>query len=158
MELTVRITQDTISRDIDRLSRELSAGMRRQMMAEIGREFVNITKQNFGVNGPHRPAYWPSLKPSYQKRIKYSGPPQLLGRGGRDSTLRDSIQIGYVTDNSVTVETNVEYAAVHQFGGGNNIPARPYFPVMSNVYGEFELTPYAQERVNAILNLHLRSS
>jgi phage virion morphogenesis protein len=37
-----------------------------------------------------------------------------------------------VTRNSFAVWTDVEYAGVHQFGGGNNIPARPFLGVSSD--------------------------
>lgn len=156
IQLNVRVIEDSISSALADIGRRLDAASRRQMMAEVGREFVAITKDNFGASGPHRPAYWVSLTPKYQRRIKYYGPPLLIGKGGASGRLMNSIQVGYVQADSVEVETDVEYAAVHQFGGGNNIPARPYFPVeRSNVSGEYELTDYAQIRLNQVIARHL---
>lgn len=125
----------------------------RQTMAEIGRVFANITKNNFGTSGIDRPKQWRALSVKYQERIMYFGPPKLVLTG----QLRNSIQIGYVQSNSVTVESSIDYASVHQFGGGNNIPARPYFPVNSATsYGPHELTPYAAGEVRKILDMKFR--
>lgn len=153
MNLTVKLRQDTITGDLRRLTHQFSPGEMSQTMAEVGREFVTISKEAFGAGRPNRPDYWPALSPNYQKRIGYFGPPTLI----RTGFLKESIQIGYVQPTSVTVESEVPYAAVHQFGGGNNIPARPYFPVQTNgASGEYELTPYAAERIRKILEMRFR--
>lgn len=155
MNLSVRITQDTLTPELMRKQRQLSPPEQRQLMAEIGREFIDITKEAFGPDKPNRPYPWPPLSPNYQKRIKYFGPPTLM-RSGR---LMASIQIGHVFNISVTVETEIPYAGVHQFGGGNNIPPRPYFPVLNGVdtTSEFyELTPYAAERIRKIFEMRFQ--
>src|SRR5882672_1036919 len=144
LPIRLRLVRD----DLSGISRQLDI-VQRQMLAAMAREFVNITKSNFGVMGVDRPRRWPPLSPKYQKRIKYFGPPTLI----RSGVLMNSIRIGYIQNNRASVETDVAYAAVHQFGGGNNIPARPYFPVVEWAYpggNEFKLTPYAQSALERV--------
>lgn len=150
--ISIRITQDTLTPDLLNKQREFSAADMRQTMAEVGREFVNISRESFGASKSNRPSPWPPLSPKYQKRINYYGPPTLQQTG----KLMNSIQIGYVQPTSVTVETQVDYAAVHQFGGGNNIPARPYFPIINSGNGEYELTPYALDKIRKVLEMRFR--
>lgn len=123
-------------------------------MAEIGHMFANITKNNFGTSGIDRPIVWPPLSPRYMRKINYFGPPKLILTG----KLRNSIQIGYVRSNSVTIESDIDYAGIQQFGGETvNIPARPYFPVISSTrYGPHELTPYAAGEVRKMLDMKFR--
>jgi phage gpG-like protein len=123
------------------------------MLAAIAREFVSITKRNFGVMGVDRPRVWPPLSKNYQKRIRYFGPPTLV----RSGVLMNSIHIGYISNTSASVETDINYASVHQFGGGNNIPARPYFPVQQwAVPDEFKLTPYAEAQLRAVAEREMK--
>lgn len=157
------VTEDSITPDIRRKLSELDGPAMRQTLAEIGREFVSITKDNFGPEQkPGRPAHWPALSPVYQRKIKYFGPPKLIFTG----RLRESIQIEHILNNSVTVGTDVPYAAIHQFGGTNyledgtpvEIPARPYFPVERDIssWDDYKLTPYAATKIRQILEMKFR--
>ena len=71
-------------------------------------------------------------------------------------TLAMSIKPSY-TANSVSVGSNVKYAAIHQFGGkagrGHkvNIPARPFLPINE----KNEISPSLERQINAILNRFL---
>jgi phage gpG-like protein len=156
VNIRIRVTRD----DLGKFTRRLGPQFMRQTLAEIGREFVSITQQNFGPSGIDRPTAWPPLSRNYQKRIKYFGPPLLLGLGGRRQVLRNSIHIENVFDNKVTVATgDLPYAAVHQFGGGNNIPARPYFPVIGGRNGsEAQLTPLAARKIQAVIDRRIEKA
>ena len=78
---------------------------------------------NKNFRGGGRPRRGEPLSPAYLKRKVgqgYSSTP--LTRTGH--LLRSITR--KVQRNRFTLGSAVEYAAVHQFGGGNNIPARPY--------------------------------
>lgn len=78
---------------------------------------------NRNFRGGGRPRRWKSLSPAYLKRKLAQGyspiPLTKTGHLLRSITRRAERK-------RFTLGTAVEYAAVHQFGGGNNIPARPY--------------------------------
>jgi phage gpG-like protein len=107
------------------LDRAIEEGARK--MAEAARdELRRSILSNFGRVGLYRPSVWPPLSPDYARRVRR--PYATLLVTGR---LRDSIRFE-VTGTTVVAEVrdeDVPYASVHQYGGGNNIPARPYFPI-----------------------------
>ena len=76
---------------------------------------------------------------------KRDGTPATLRKS---SNLWKSIRTTEVTNEHVTVSSNVIYAAIHQLGGRTGrggkatMPARPYFPILNG-----KLTPLAQERI-----------
>ncbi|MBN2895038.1 MAG: phage virion morphogenesis protein [Campylobacterales bacterium] len=117
------------------------------MMAEIGNMLINEIDETFEDEG--RPKWTPlsrtTLRLGYtnmgKSKKKKTHPNngkvskgferKILQKSGR---LRGSIT-KEITNNSATVGTNLEYAAIHQFGGmagrGRKvkIPARPYMPI-----------------------------
>ena len=156
MRLRLRVVRD----DLTKFARRLDGPFMRQTMAEVGREFVSITQQNFGASGIDRPIPWAPLSAKYQKRIKYYGPPLLLGMGGQRAVLRNSIHIENVEDTKVTVATgDLPYASVHQFGNSTT-PARPYFPVISSTrYGtDARLTPHAESRIQRVISMRFEKA
>lgn len=112
----------------------------RPLLQAMGNTFLSITKGNFNSTGAAmRPVPW---KP------KTDGTPSNLRKNG---LLSASLHLD-VTDQSATVGSPMEYAAIHQFGGvitpdkkqalhfqladghwvtvkSVTMPARPYFPV-----------------------------
>jgi phage gpG-like protein len=79
----------------------------------FGEHLVGSVKRNFEVGG--RPAWIPSRKiAAHTRRARGKGrsPKTLVDTG----TLQNSIQVRAVDARSVTVGTNVRYAAVHQEG------------------------------------------
>lgn len=105
-------------------------------MAETFQECV---LSNFGATGKFRPwSGWPPLSPAYAKKV------------GRDyATLEVSgrlkanvaIELNGAGNFEVTsADDRVPYATVHQYGGGNNIPQRQYFPMTDDgqVYRQVE--------------------
>jgi phage gpG-like protein len=69
-----------------------------------------------------RPTSWPARKPS-----KATNP--LLIKSGN---LRQSIHTQVLGNDSAKVGSPAVYAAVHQLGGKNGTPPRPFFPVVEN--------------------------
>ena len=125
---------------------QLTSANRRQLLRVMGREFYKITMGTFGASGTNRASDWPPLTKRYQKRINYFGPPKLVLKGN----LRSSIRVTVDNDRYAEIGTHIPYAGVHQFGGGNNIPARPYFPIVSGGVRK-QLTPYAKTQIaNAV--------
>lgn len=123
----------------------------RPIMAEIGNKLINEIDETFEAEG--KPKWTPlsrtALRMGYTdlgrngarthnkdgQRSRgfeqYIADKKILYSSGR---LRNSITQD-MTDDSVTVGTNLPYAAVHQFGGmagrGRKvrIPARPFMPI-----------------------------
>ncbi len=147
MRLTLKRTFDSVTPELRSLESLLTGVGKRELLRAAGAEFLQITRESFGANGTNRPAPWPPLSSAYQRRIKYFGPPKLI----RTGVLMNSIRLRVDNSQYAEVFTNCPYAAVHQFGG-RHIPARPYFPVIGT-----ELTPYAAERINRVLNLKLQA-
>lgn len=78
--------------------------------------------KNFKAGG--RPSRWKGLRPataSFKARNGYS--PLPLTRSG---ALQRSLTFAVRGRMRLAIGTSVPYAAVHNFGGGNNIPKRPY--------------------------------
>lgn len=71
-------------------------------------------------------------KSGKRKKRTDAGSVQILVDTGR---LRQSIATK-IEGNTLTVGTNVEYAGVHQFGG-EDVPARPYLPVVETGEGQY---------------------
>lgn len=141
-----------------------------QLMESIGTVLASTTAQNFLAQG--RPK-WLGLKNPGPKRKNG----MILQDTGR---LRDSI-VTASTGNSVTIGTNVVYAAIHQFGGqtkahvikpknkkvlafngrfakkvnhpGSKIPARPFLPVNK----DGELQPEVLAGIESVVQIYLKS-
>lgn len=100
----------------------------RPLMKNIAGVFAYSTEENFANEG--RPDKWLDLSERTKKQRKKSGhwPGQILQVEGR---LASSITTQYDNE-SATIGSNLDYAAIHQLGGqaGKNnsvsIPARPY--------------------------------
>ncbi len=153
MNVTLKITQDTLSPALKKIADSMVLVEKRRLLRALGEKFLQMTKENFGATGKWRSQGWKPLTKNYQKRIRYYGPPKLVLRG----TLKSSIRLA-VDSNRALVFTDSEYAAVHQWGGGNNIPPRPYFPVYGsgdNVRltkrAEFELQNVLQSELNRMI-------
>ena len=128
MTFKIEIQTAELDRALTRLAS--AVGDMTPIMRAIGGELEAATEKNFDSEGARIAAKW---RPSRR----------ALAQGGQ--TLRDTGRLvssisadgeghfNEVTKDSVFVGTNVEYAAIHQFGGkaGRNrkvtIPARPFF-------------------------------
>ena len=129
---------------LKQISDNLGAAGRRKVLNAVGRRLKEMTQENFGPSGPWRPEDWPPYARDYPKYEKYEGEPATLIRRGK---LVRSIY-AHVTENYAEVGSDVEYAAVHQFGGAV-VPPRPYFPIRGTASG-FNLIPQAQEEIERI--------
>ena len=140
------------------------------LMATVGATLTSVTAQNFLAQG--RPGWLGLTRPSARRQ---GG--MILQDSGR---LRDSIAATN-TANSVTIGTNLVYAAIHQLGGttrphvilpknkqalafngrvvkkvnhpGSKIPARPFLPVDHNG----ELQPEAGAAIEVDVSAFLSS-
>ncbi len=86
----------------------------------------NIMLRSLGKNfkSGGRPNAWKPLKPAtarYKATHGYS--PLPLTRSG---ALQRSVTFAVRSKKRLAIGTSIPYGAVHQFGGGNNIPKRPY--------------------------------
>lgn len=108
------------------------------MLAAGGRELRDIVRDNIGQSGVDRPAPWPPLTPRYAKRVDRSYA-TLLKSGRLKADVRLIVTYTYA---EVSCGETAPYAEVHQNGGGNKIPARPYFPIQGG-----KLTASASIRV-----------
>lgn len=92
--------------------------------------FLDCVLANFGATGKFRPwSGWPPLSPAYAKKVGRTY--ATLEVSGR---LKESILIDATGRNfAVTADdSRVPYSTVHQWGGGNNIPQREYFPMFDD--------------------------
>lgn len=90
-------------------------------LRKAGLVMLRSIDMNFKSGGLPQP--WRRLRPAtvrFKARNGYS--PLPLTRSG---ALRRSVTFN-VRGNKLAIGTSIPYGAVHQFGGGNNIPKRPY--------------------------------
>lgn len=141
MNVTVNISEAELSRfgnELFLMSQEWLTPVQ-MAMAEA---FYDVVQNNFGEAGEDRPVEWEMLSPAYSKRV--GRPHATLEVTG---ALREGVHFdagperGFVSVN----DSMVAYATVHQYGGGNNIPARPYFPID----GAGNVTEYTRNKVEA---------
>lgn len=116
--------------DLAMLEQDLTAELEKHrvpVQMAMTYRLYDIIMNNFGEAGEDRPFDWIALTPAYAKKV--GRPHATLEVSGR---LRYSIQVDGALPEGGRVwvtDADVPYATVHQWGGGNNIPARPYFPV-----------------------------
>ena len=93
-------------------------------MAEM---FQGCVLANFGPTGAFRPwSGWPPLSKAYAKKVgRTYATLEVTGR------LKSNVMIDGDGDHVKVVADDalVPYSTVHQYGGGNNIPQREYFPM-----------------------------
>jgi phage gpG-like protein len=113
----------------------------------LGAELVAIGRGAF-ANPALRSAAWPPRKRSRQ-------PHALLVQTG---ALRESVRVLQTIAETVTIGSDLPYAAVHQFGSthargrGGGIPARPFLPYDASG----QMTALARTRLQAAAALALR--
>lgn len=101
------------------------------ILSKIGTRLLEITEASFEDEKAADGKPWVELSPSYLNYKKKSGKTKKLVRKG---ILIGSIE-DLVTQDTLIIGTNIEYAPIHQFGGiaGLNhsakIPARPFLPI-----------------------------
>lgn len=112
--ITVKVTDNGVKEALSRISRRMADPS--PVMLAISEALAAQTADNFASqSGPL--GKWPPLK---SKRKGRGTNPQLLQHTGH---LRDSINPTH-SRNTAAIGTNVVYAAIHQFGGAINMPAR----------------------------------
>ena len=123
---------------------------------QIGHTLIDIVEENFeSENFLGKP--WTPLKDSTKKQKAKKGYKKTLQNRGH---LAESIDFE-ASKNKLVLGTNVEYAAIHQFGGlaGKNhsakIPAREFLPIVKE--GDDYIYPKAvEEEIDIILENFLR--
>ena len=125
----------------------------RGVLSEVGNAAKNESTRSFDAPGvsPFGEA-WKPLSPATLKKKK--GSLKLVESGHLKRSLRSNIS---TSEKRVSVGSNLEYAAIHQFGGragrGHkvNIPARPFLPINERD----EISPSLERQINAVLNRFL---
>lgn len=123
--IEIKVDDEKVQRLLINLSKKV--GNLSPIMREIAGIMHDAVEENFEKQGRPR---WKPLRPSTIEARKKKGywPGKILQQRGR---LAASISRKY-DNNSARVGTNLEYAAIHQFGGlagrGHKakIPARPF--------------------------------
>jgi len=121
------------AREIKRLaavlnSSTLDAGSRRKLMASLGVELEDQTKERFETKRSPEGTPWAEISEKHrlylEARFPGSQPPLVVG-----GELRDTVESQASEWTVLTGATKI-YAAVHQFGWDEkNIPARPYLGI-----------------------------
>jgi phage gpG-like protein len=142
--LKITLQQDSLTPAVRQMLGNLPTA-RRRILRRLADAFAGRAKANIGDTGLDRPKPWGKLTNKYAKRVKREYATLKVS-----GALQDSIRESNLTDNSVEVGSDLPYAAVHQFGGGNNLPERPYFPAT-----ETGLTPGMEAEMDAIVEEEL---
>lgn len=117
-----------------------------ELMTVLAGRVVRIVDRKFQKSGP---GWVPLSERTLKQRRAGSSKPLLdTGRLRASAVGRGEGSLYAVDSQSLTVGTNLGYAATHQFGRGR-IPARPYIPTEAEILAE--LTPvvdrYLQEKL-----------
>ena len=124
----------------------------RGVLSEVGNAAKNESTRSFEAQGSPFGEAWKALAPATLKKKK--GSLKLVESGHLKRSLRSNIS---TSEKRVSVGSNLEYAAIHQFGGkagrGHkvNIPARPFLPINE----KNEISPSLERQINAVLNRFL---
>ena len=104
------------------------------LLNQVGYYLLEVVENSFENEADANGKAWQELSPSYLNYKNKKGYTKKLQNRG---TLAESIDFTTTTD-ALILGTNIEYAAIHQFGGfaGRNksafIPARPFLPIDEN--------------------------
>ena len=125
----------------------------RGVLSEVGNAAKNESTRSFNASGQRSfGEAWKALAPATLKKKK--GSLKLVESGHLKRSLRSNIS---TSEKRVSVGSNLEYAAIHQFGGkagrGHkvSIPARPFLPINE----KDEISPSLERQINAVLNRFL---
>lgn len=122
MQATLKLTKDTISRDLLRKLKAVSDP--KPALEAAGLVIATRAVRAFDEPGV-RPAPWQGLKAStLAAKAKANKSDAILKR---DGVLWRSIRITGLTKANVTIGTDRFYAQFHQLGT-KRMPARPFFP------------------------------
>ncbi len=144
MQVEVAVDRAALDRFEQSVARSLDKARGTGQDAMAG-EFRRCTLANFGPTGRYRPFEWEFLRSeSYARKVKrpYA---TLFVDGNLKAAVRVEPTSGTGPARVVAKDSEVPYATVHQYGGGNNIPARPYFPMSL----DDEVVPEVADRVQA---------
>lgn len=130
-----------LDRVVDRASKRLAA-QRRNLLNAVGETLVSGTLERFENEEDPQGKKWEPSGRAWEQGLKSR-------RGRKGKTLQDTgrlrSSIDYaVTQDSVLVGSNVEYARIHQEGGKagrdrkTTIPARPYLGISKKDREEVE--------------------
>lgn len=105
----------------------------RSMATKVGEEAVreigNTVKRNLSVGYTSAPEgeseKWTWLSDEYWRSIGKPTPAEHSGMRMTDDLMK-SIKTDMIDDTTFELLIDSEYAAVLEYGGGNNIPPRPY--------------------------------
>jgi len=129
-EIEVKL-EDNITSKLNELQKRLNN--LKPVFNQIGYTLIDIVEENFESESFLGRA-WTPLKKSTKKQKAKKGYEKILQNRGH---LAESIDFK-ATNDKLILGTNVEYAAIHQFGGdtGKNhsvhIPAREFLPIDEN--------------------------
>ena len=101
---------------------------RPKVQADMALKFQECVLDNFGESGPFRTIPWVKLSPAYAKKVGRTYATLEVSGALKSNVLLSADgspdHMAVEADNAM-----IPYSTVHQYGGGNNIPARPYFPI-----------------------------
>ncbi len=145
MQISIKFHSDGITPDLRRRLRR--AANPQPALEAAGLVIESFAKRAFDEPAL-RPAPWRPLKPKTIRAKQRRGLSSAILKA--HTVLARSPRITQLSKSSVTIGTNLFYAAFHQLGT-RRIPARPFFP-FTPAGG---VTPKAKERVNAALRKKL---
>lgn len=145
MQATLKITRDTVSRDL--LKKLKAAADPKLALEAAGLVIVQRAVRAFDDPGV-RPAPWQALAASTLASKAKVGKSNAILK--RDGVLWRSIRVTGLTKSNVTIGTDRFYAKFHQMGT-KRMAARPFFP-----FDAKGLVPEASRRVEAALRSRMK--
>ena len=150
-EIEVKL-QDNITKKLNEFQKNLNNLT--PLFNQIGYTLIDIVEENFETES-FLGKKWTPLSKSTKKQKSKKGYKKILQNRGH---LAESIDFEASKDKLI-LGTNVEYAAIHQFGGeaGKNhsakIPARPFLPIDENK----EIPKKVQEEILEAVEFYIKN-
>lgn len=123
-DLSIKVIQDTVTPAINSIMSAIDGIGRNKALSKVAETFKIETQSNFGSSGTFKANQWPPLSVKYAKKVGSSE--ATLNRSGK---LKNSIMVGNINKDSISVYTTNPYAAAQMFGyKKKNLPARNFWP------------------------------
>lgn len=95
---------------------DLSRRTKRELSANVGEETRRLVQESFELSRAPDGSAWAPIKP---RKGREGGKPLV-----DTARLRNSFNVSVRTYQGFTISTDVEYAAIHNYGGTINLPER----------------------------------
>ena len=126
MRLSITKNIDQVTPSINSILSSIEVSGRRQVLMDAGKEFLRMTRDNFG-NNTYKDKEWSPLSKIYAKKVGHSNATLKI-----TGELFNSIKLKAPTNDSIEIYTKDKRAAALCFGyKPRHLPARNFFPMIN---------------------------